>query len=546
MHHAAGSRGPRVSSEQGDDRAPSDTAPIGSMTRLFALLSSSLLAHSALSAAAAAPLRNVLLITVDDLRPQLNEAYGMTETVTPHLDKFAKESLTFTRAYCQMAVCSPSRNSFMSGRRPDTTKVWNFINHFREPSVGPNWTTFPEYFKKHGYLTFASGKLYHPAHPPNNDFPASWTVDPTENPYYWGNSAPIGDAGGCGSGLTVPLKSAWGSNAVCYDNDDAAAMNVADNKSAPQGSQPVEYDFRLATRTIEYITYANKAQKNFFVGVGFRRPHLAWRQPRQFYALYANANLSVAKHMTIGTNITTLAYERNGEMGQLYTDARTGKKYTESYDGKPPSGPAGSSSAFHSPPQQQQQQQCLASYHIIHGYGLMNKSTTIGLRNANTSAHCCALCVSTAGCAAWTFHGGPQDCWLTAHPVTPHASGGAVSGTKHALPPLPPPRPAHRGKVEQAPLPVLLQQELRRGYYASVSFTDHNVGRVLDALDALPGLKENTAVLFVSRHAATDTALRPRRACVLARWLLSQPCLLSACPPACLLVPFGCGGVVCC
>jgi iduronate 2-sulfatase len=88
------------------------------MQRLLAL---SLLAHGG---SAAATLRNVLLITVDDLRPQLNEAYGMDETITPHLDKFAKESITFTRAYCQMAVCSPSRNSFMSGRRPDTTKVW--------------------------------------------------------------------------------------------------------------------------------------------------------------------------------------------------------------------------------------------------------------------------------------------------------------------------------------------------------------------------------------------------------------------------------------
>jgi hypothetical protein len=58
------------------------------------------------------------MITVDDLRPQLNEAYGMTETITPNLDKFAKGALVFHRAYCQQAVCSPSRNSFMSGRRP--------------------------------------------------------------------------------------------------------------------------------------------------------------------------------------------------------------------------------------------------------------------------------------------------------------------------------------------------------------------------------------------------------------------------------------------
>ena len=47
----------------------------------------------------------------------------------------------------------------MSGRRPDTTKVWNFINHVREEGVGANWTLLPQYFKKNNYLTYGSGKL---------------------------------------------------------------------------------------------------------------------------------------------------------------------------------------------------------------------------------------------------------------------------------------------------------------------------------------------------------------------------------------------------
>ena len=97
--------------------------------------------------------KNVVLITIDDLRTQLNSSNGMIETHTPNLDKLAQEATTFTRAYCQQAVCSPSRNSFMSGRRPDTTKVWNFINHFREADVGQNWTSMPEYFKKQGPRT---------------------------------------------------------------------------------------------------------------------------------------------------------------------------------------------------------------------------------------------------------------------------------------------------------------------------------------------------------------------------------------------------------
>ena len=78
--------------------------------------------------------KNVLLVVVDDLRPQMG-AYYQNQTLTPNIDALAAEALVFDRAYCQIAVCSPSRNSFMSGRRPDTTKVWNFKVDFRAPGV---------------------------------------------------------------------------------------------------------------------------------------------------------------------------------------------------------------------------------------------------------------------------------------------------------------------------------------------------------------------------------------------------------------------------
>ena len=67
--------------------------------------------------------QNVLLIVVDDLRPELHKPYGQNFLHTPNLDAFAKESLTFTRAYTQYAHCSPSRNSFLSGRSPQTAGV---------------------------------------------------------------------------------------------------------------------------------------------------------------------------------------------------------------------------------------------------------------------------------------------------------------------------------------------------------------------------------------------------------------------------------------
>ena len=165
---------------------------------------------------------------------------------------------------------------YVSGRRPDTTKVWNFINHFREEGIGSKWMSLPQWFKVHDYITLASGKLFHPAHPPLDDYPTSWTTDPAINPWYWGNQAPIGDASPCGSGginsanITHPLREKFGNGLACY-NTDSRAMADDDNKTVPQLQQRVEYAHRLATRTIEYMAYAKAQGKNFYIGVGIRK-----------------------------------------------------------------------------------------------------------------------------------------------------------------------------------------------------------------------------------------------------------------------------------
>lgn len=74
------------------------------------------------------PLRNVLLLLVDDLRPELAGGYSASEAITPNMDKLAAASVVFERAYCQQAICAPTRNSFLSGRRPQRTQSWNFLS----------------------------------------------------------------------------------------------------------------------------------------------------------------------------------------------------------------------------------------------------------------------------------------------------------------------------------------------------------------------------------------------------------------------------------
>ncbi len=115
---------------------------------------------------------NVLFIAVDDLRPMLG-CYGDETVRSPHIDRLAASGTTFLRAYCQQAVCAPSRNSLLTGRRPDTIGIYDLATNFRTRL--PDVVTLPQHFKQNGYFSARVGKVFHTAHG-NTDDKASWTV----------------------------------------------------------------------------------------------------------------------------------------------------------------------------------------------------------------------------------------------------------------------------------------------------------------------------------------------------------------------------------
>jgi sulfatase-like protein/neutral/alkaline ceramidase-like enzyme len=112
---------------------------------------------------------NVLFIAVDDLRPELG-CYGTPTITSPHIDALAQVGTVFTRAYCQQAICGPSRTSVLTGCRPDKTRVYDCETHFRLHR--PDLVTLPQYFKKCGYHTRSFGKMFHDF----LDDPPSWSV----------------------------------------------------------------------------------------------------------------------------------------------------------------------------------------------------------------------------------------------------------------------------------------------------------------------------------------------------------------------------------
>jgi iduronate 2-sulfatase len=122
---------------------------------------------------AAAPARpNVLLICVDDLKPLLG-CYGDPTAKTPNLDRLAARGTRFDRAYCNQAVCAPSRNSLMTGLRPTSTGIYDLPTNFRVAT--PDAVTVTQYFQSHGWRAEGMGKIMHRGHG-NFEDAASWSV----------------------------------------------------------------------------------------------------------------------------------------------------------------------------------------------------------------------------------------------------------------------------------------------------------------------------------------------------------------------------------
>jgi len=103
---------------------------------------------------------NVVMIVLDDLNNYVGVMNGHPQSKTPNIDKLASEGVLFDNAHSNVAVCSPSRASFMNGILPTTSGYWGFGNWLKNETL-INSKSIPEYFRENGYKTYQTGKVFH-------------------------------------------------------------------------------------------------------------------------------------------------------------------------------------------------------------------------------------------------------------------------------------------------------------------------------------------------------------------------------------------------
>ena len=212
---------------------------------------------------------NVLFIAVDDLRPLLG-CYGHSEMHTPNIDRLAKQGTLFNRAYCQFPVCNPSRVSVLTGLRPDTTRIYDNPTDFRE--VLPRVVTLPQHFKNHGYHTRSVGKIAHGDAAWKDEL--SWSEPIWREPWRFVNKT------------TSP---SW--QAIDVDADELE-------------------DVRIANAAVEVLTEIK--DKQFFLAVGFNKPHLPFYAPSRYFDLYATQDFKLPIDSSLPRNAPDIAANPKG------------------------------------------------------------------------------------------------------------------------------------------------------------------------------------------------------------------------------------------
>ena len=264
---------------------------------------------------------NVLFLAADDMWPKLG-CYGDPVAVTPNIDRIAGRGLLFKRAYCQQALCSPSRISLLSGRYPTTSGIYKIGLNLR--SAMPDIVTLPQDFKDNGYHAKAIGKIYHNG----IDDPASWSVpsDRGRKPRYGPRGSAMVDRRqeemrrtGKPEPAKGPGKSFYAGPA--FEAPDVDDHDLLDGDSASKGMEALR------------VIAKDPDRQPFFLAVGFNSPHIPWVAPKKYWDLYYQDKLPLPENQYAPRNAPNFAATTGSDF-YWYGEVPKDRKLTEEFKRK--------------------------------------------------------------------------------------------------------------------------------------------------------------------------------------------------------------------
>ena len=249
--------------------------------------------------------KNVLMILVDDLKPALG-CYGDTVAVSPNIDRLAATGMRFELAYCNQAVCAPSRFTLMLGSHSTSTGLYGLGSQLRQ--IVPDAVTLPQYFAKHGYHTESLGKIFHIGHGNLGD-PTSF-----QKPHFHEKVIEY-----------LELESTEGGKLT---REEAFFTNqkLGSTRSLPRGAAfehpdvpDTSYaDGRVAAETIKRLQQAKQRMKEngqpFFIAAGFARPHLPFSAPKKYWDMIDTDRLPMPASDDLPAGAPAVAGKRGGEI----------------------------------------------------------------------------------------------------------------------------------------------------------------------------------------------------------------------------------------
>ena len=222
---------------------------------------------------------NVVLICVDDLRPELG-CYGADHVISPNIDQLAEQGLRFQQHYVMVPSCGASRYAMLTGRRPSVSGGRGHGScHKGESALDlqphPGAQTMPELFRRNGYATACFGKVSHNG---NGLFSEENKEVRAEVPHAWDK-----------------LPTAYGSlKSYVGAVDGTPLLQFPDctDEDLPDG--------KMAQACIEQLSRYAADQQRFFIAVGFHKPHLPFVAPEKYRRLYDEVEVPLAPNSTRG------------------------------------------------------------------------------------------------------------------------------------------------------------------------------------------------------------------------------------------------------